>query len=124
VGAASPLCDALHNAANPGRSRAPTQLPRRIQVPDASKPRLADNRIISSRTDVHRIAYKQGNPRLGVGVVRAKWFDDTSDHSTNTESVSTKQRMEVDMGFGRGALLWLLGVPIPIIILLALFWHH
>jgi len=27
------------------------------------------------------------------------------------------------MGFGKGALLWLLGVPIPIIILLALFWH-
>ena len=24
---------------------------------------------------------------------------------------------------GRGILLWLLGVPIPIIILLALFWH-
>jgi hypothetical protein len=32
--------------------------------------------------------------------------------------------MEVGMGFGRGALLWLLGVPIPVIILLALFWHH
>jgi hypothetical protein len=31
---------------------------------------------------------------------------------------------EVFMGFGRGALLWLLGVPLPIIILLALFWHH
>jgi hypothetical protein len=29
--------------------------------------------------------------------------------------------MEVSMG--RGILLWLLGVPIPIIILLALFWH-
>ena len=28
------------------------------------------------------------------------------------------------MGFGRGALLWLLGVPLPIIILLALFMHH
>jgi hypothetical protein len=28
------------------------------------------------------------------------------------------------MGFGRGALLWLLGVPLPIIILLALLWHH
>jgi len=27
------------------------------------------------------------------------------------------------MGFGRGILLWLLGVPLPIIILLALFWH-
>jgi hypothetical protein len=25
---------------------------------------------------------------------------------------------------GRGILLWLLGVPIPIIILLALFYHH
>jgi hypothetical protein len=32
--------------------------------------------------------------------------------------------METDMGFGRGILLWLLGIPIPIIILLALFWHH
>jgi hypothetical protein len=27
------------------------------------------------------------------------------------------------MGFGRGILLWLLGVPLPIIILLAIFWH-
>jgi hypothetical protein len=31
---------------------------------------------------------------------------------------------EALMGFGRGALLWLLGIPLPIIILLALFWHH
>jgi hypothetical protein len=28
------------------------------------------------------------------------------------------------MGFGRGALLWLLGVPLPIIIILAIFMHH
>ena len=29
------------------------------------------------------------------------------------------------MGFGQSALLWLLGVPLPaIIILLALFWHR
>ena len=28
---------------------------------------------------------------------------------------------EENMGFGRGALLWLLGIPLPIIILLALF---
>jgi hypothetical protein len=27
-------------------------------------------------------------------------------------------------GLGRGMLLWILGVPIPIIILLALFWHN
>jgi hypothetical protein len=30
-------------------------------------------------------------------------------------------RQEVIMG--RGILLWLLGVPIPVIILLALIWH-
>jgi len=27
------------------------------------------------------------------------------------------------MGFGRGILLWLLGIPLPIIILLAIFWR-
>ncbi len=32
--------------------------------------------------------------------------------------------LEAAMGFGRGALLWLLGVPLPIILLLALFMHH
>jgi hypothetical protein len=31
---------------------------------------------------------------------------------------------EADMGFGRGALLWLLGIPLPIILILALFMHH
>jgi hypothetical protein len=31
---------------------------------------------------------------------------------------------EDNMGFGRGMLLWLLGIPLPIIILLALFWHN
>jgi hypothetical protein len=28
---------------------------------------------------------------------------------------------EADMGLGRGALLWLIGIPLPIILLLALF---
>jgi hypothetical protein len=32
--------------------------------------------------------------------------------------------METNMGFGRGALLWLIGVPLPIILILALFMHH
>jgi len=27
------------------------------------------------------------------------------------------------MGLGKGALLWLIGIPIPIILLLMLFWH-
>lgn len=34
------------------------------------------------------------------------------------------QNWESIMGFGRGILLWLLGIPLPIIILLALFWHN
>jgi hypothetical protein len=32
--------------------------------------------------------------------------------------------LEGHMGFGRGVLLWLLGVPIPIILLLAMCSHH
>jgi hypothetical protein len=28
-----------------------------------------------------------------------------------------------ELHMGRGILLWLLGVPIPVIILLALIWH-
>ena len=29
-----------------------------------------------------------------------------------------------EIAVGRGIFLWMLGVPIPIIILLALFFHH
>jgi hypothetical protein len=32
--------------------------------------------------------------------------------------------MEAAMGFGKGALLWLIGVPLPVILLLAVFMHH
>jgi hypothetical protein len=31
---------------------------------------------------------------------------------------------EDDMDFTKGALLWLIGVPLPVILLLALFFHH
>jgi hypothetical protein len=43
-------------------------------------------------------------------------------HVTLFSSLCTAE--EDNMGFGRGALLWLLGIPLPIILLLALFWHH
>jgi hypothetical protein len=33
-------------------------------------------------------------------------------------------RISQEAIMGRGILLWLLGVPIPVIILLALFFHH
>jgi hypothetical protein len=35
----------------------------------------------------------------------------------------TNYRGLSDMTFGRGALLWLLGIPLPIILLLAFFWR-
>jgi hypothetical protein len=37
--------------------------------------------------------------------------------------IKTVEPWRVRMGFGKGALLWLLGIPLPIIILLALFWR-
>jgi hypothetical protein len=37
------------------------------------------------------------------------------------QGVDTQRRLP--MGMGRGILLWLLGIPLPIIILLALFWR-
>jgi hypothetical protein len=37
--------------------------------------------------------------------------------------MTAKKTKEMTMGFGRGALLWLVGIPLPIIILLALFWR-
>jgi hypothetical protein len=30
---------------------------------------------------------------------------------------------EAKMGLGKGALLWMIGIPLPIILLLALFWR-
>jgi hypothetical protein len=32
--------------------------------------------------------------------------------------------MEATMSFGKGALLWLIGIPLPIILLIAVFMHH
>ena len=34
-----------------------------------------------------------------------------------------RMKLLMDATMGRGILLWLLGVPIPIILLLALFWR-
>jgi hypothetical protein len=31
--------------------------------------------------------------------------------------------VEEEVAMGRGILLWLLGIPIPIIILILIFWH-
>jgi hypothetical protein len=44
--------------------------------------------------------------------------------SEKTDGLVGQRKLEATMGFGRGLLLWLIGIPLPIIILLALFWHH
>ena len=59
------------------------------------------------------------NPALpGVG---APGFPDAEPH--RVPFVDRPNPMEAMMGFGRGILLWLIGIPLPIIILLALFWR-
>ena len=49
------------------------------------------------------------------GALRVLPATPTSKHHPTEEDI---------MGFGRGLLLWLIGIPLPIIILLALFWHN
>ena len=44
--------------------------------------------------------------------------------SSEFESRQAQMFGQVVMGFGKGAQLWLLGIPLPIIILLAIFMHH
>ena len=36
---------------------------------------------------------------------------------------ATHRHLEITMTWGKGILLWLIGIPLPIIILLALFWR-
>jgi hypothetical protein len=43
--------------------------------------------------------------------------------NTCRQRAGIAQQLWEDRTMGRGILLWMLGVPIPIIILLALFWH-
>jgi hypothetical protein len=59
----------------------------------------------------------------GGRAIRSK----TSRHAISPDVESrrrSRRRQQEDIVMGRGILLWLLGVPIPIIILLALFSHH
>jgi len=44
---------------------------------------------------------------------------DRSPHVVTTAAVTGDNTMS----FGKGALLWLIGIPLPIILLLALFWR-
>jgi hypothetical protein len=55
----------------------------------------------------------------GLGPEASKRFNGTQ--RVHARFLCTTQ--EAMMGLGKGALLWMIGIPLPIIILLALFWH-
>jgi hypothetical protein len=66
----------------------------------------------------------------GAASITHPQFTKNSLHPTNIPSVTNasnaafvKRLLYQEEIMGRGILLWLLGVPIPIIILLALLWH-
>jgi hypothetical protein len=59
------------------------------------------------------------DPLVAIG--DAHWANNSRD--AFRPLIDQTQR-ESAMGFGRGALLWMLGIPLPIILLLALFMHR
>jgi hypothetical protein len=56
---------------------------------------------------------------IGCGPRTTNKFDGTQ--RAHARFLCTTQ--EATMGLGKSALLWLIGIPLPIIIILALFWH-
>jgi hypothetical protein len=73
----------------------------------------------TSHEDVdHRLGHPAPDPGLpAAGVIQSHVprMEPSGQHCSD----GTK---EAYMSFG--VLLWLIGIPIPIILLLALFWHH
>jgi hypothetical protein len=55
--------------------------------------------------------------------LQSRKIDPTVRFSRNLDRPNSLQLVSEEPIMGRGILLWLLGVPIPVIILLALFWH-
>ncbi|WP_421839088.1 hypothetical protein [Novosphingobium sp.] len=47
----------------------------------------------------------------------------TGTNPRRADCPDTATRTDKDNNMGKGILLWLLGIPLPIIILLVLFWH-
>jgi hypothetical protein len=46
-----------------------------------------------------------------------------SEPKQQSHVLCSRKCIKREVKMGRGILLWLLGVPIPVIILLALIWH-
>jgi hypothetical protein len=59
---------------------------------------------------------------FGSNAVSKLWFLFAEPPEASVDWTPNSSR-RMDMTFGRGALLWLLGIPLPVILLLALFWR-
>jgi hypothetical protein len=78
---------------------------------------------IVQNQDVRRQALKEPRPiraPLGQAAINRRRNQCVSEAFLVQSTVAE----ENDMGFGRGMLLWLIGIPLPLILLLALFMHH
>jgi hypothetical protein len=58
---------------------------------------------------------------MGPGTASDRRWNQCVSEAFFTQSTVAEEN---DMGFGRGLLLWLIGIPLPLILLLALFMHH
>jgi hypothetical protein len=89
----------------------------RAEAQDALTHLHADARRRDGASHSSRSRQNWRFPKLSSGLIEAEL--------SVLPGVLMKIRREEDsMDLGKGALLWLLGVPLPIILLLALFWHH
>ena len=66
-----------------------------------------------SREDLQQAIDKVGN---GAAAVRKQL-------ATKQEKSRCRKREEAGMGFVKGALFWLASIPLPIVLLIALFMH-
>lgn len=46
-----------------------------------------------------------------------------SPYGTSRAPRRFEQECDKERGMGKGILMWLIGIPIPIIILILIFWH-
>ncbi len=87
--------------------------------------RAAAVRVVGDRS---RDAGSRGGARLGAWEIRrprqAEAPGDGNLGAPDALSPRGSQIGGIAMGLGKGALLWLIGVPIPVIILLMVFLHH
>jgi hypothetical protein len=73
-----------------------------------------------------RTAVAQESPKRATGAggsTAREVFGNTFRNHDPSPTFSPRMKLLTEGVMGKGILLWLIGVPIPVILLLALFWH-